>query len=106
VKHGDASSVSQLTINDWIVKLDQLLNDYEEDDIFNADELGLFYSLLPSKTHAVKGRKLVNGKGNKIRVSLLMGSNMSGTEKLPLLLVGRAENPRYFKGLKRKPILY
>ena len=56
VKHGDATSVSQVTINDWIAKLDLLLKDFDEDDIFNADQLGLFYSLLPSKTHAVKGR--------------------------------------------------
>ena len=98
VKHEDASSVSQATSDGWKEKLKVYLKGYNANDIFNLDEMGLFYSLLPSKTHAIKGNKLNTGKGSKIRVTLLVGSNMSGSEKLPLLLIGRAENPRCFKG--------
>ena len=105
-KHGDSTSVSQVLINDWKDSLVKHMEGYDAKDIFNADELGLFHSLLPSKTHAVKGKKLINGKSSKIRVTILLGANMSGDEKLPVLLIGRAQNPRCFKGMKTKPLLY
>lgn len=82
------------------------MQDYDEDDVFNADELGLFYKLLPSKTLAFKGKKLSNGSLPKDRVSLLVGANMSGTEKLPLLMIGRYQKPRCLVKVKTPPIKY
>jgi DDE superfamily endonuclease len=105
VKHGDATSVNQVTVDDWKKRLKEMIKDYNPNDVFNADELGLFYGLLPSKTIAVKGKKLLNGKASKVRVTVLVGANMSGTEKLPLLVIGKYENPRCFKG-KTKPLRY
>jgi hypothetical protein len=35
--------------------LPSLLSEYDPKDIFNADECGLFFNLLPGKTHAFKG---------------------------------------------------
>lgn len=49
IKHGEALSVNEGTINDWKIKLNDLIRNYDE-NIFNADELGLFYKTLPSKT--------------------------------------------------------
>jgi hypothetical protein len=52
-----------------------MIPDYK-DDIFNLDEMGLFYGLLPSKIFAVKGSKLRTGKNRKIKISLLVGANI------------------------------
>jgi DDE superfamily endonuclease len=105
VKHGDASSVSQATVTDWKVRLDTLIKDYDSKDIFNIDECGIFYCLLPSKTLAVKGKKLLNGKASKVRLTLLVGANMTGTEKLPMLVIGKSAKPRCFKS-KTPPLMY
>ena len=43
---------------------------------------------------------------NKERVSVLLGCNMDGTEKLPVLVIGKAAKPRCFKNVKTLPMLY
>ena len=48
----------------------------------------------------MKGEKCHGGKKQKERVTLLLGANMDGTDKLKPLLIGRAKNPRCFKNIK------
>ena len=55
---------------------------------------------------AFKGEKCSGGKHSKDRITLLVGANMDGTEKLPLLMIGKSRNPRCFKNVKTKPIEY
>lgn len=106
VIHGEAGAVSEVTVNEWRSKLPTLIAGFHPDDIFNADEEGLFHKLLPSKTYAMKGSKIKAGKFSKERITLLLGSNASGTEKLPPLVIGKFQNPRCFtKGMK-KPLMY
>ena len=45
-------------------------------------------------------------KNSKERIALLIGANTDGTEKLPLIMIGKSENPRCFKKVKTKPIEY
>ena len=48
--HGEASSVPEETCIDWTqIKLPELIKDYEPQDVFNADEFGLFWRLAPTK---------------------------------------------------------
>ena len=108
--HGEAGSVAASTVTNWMEKLFLLLKDYEPNDVFSADELGLFFKLLPARTHAKKGKRGHKTKESKQRVTLLVGSNMSGTEKMPLLMIGKSANPRCFasfrKAKKSLPIDY
>lgn len=78
-----------------------ILKNHDPHDVFNADELGLFY-----KTHAVKKSKLNSGKSSKICVTVLVGAKMTGDEKLPLLVIGKSAKPRCFKWIKKTPIHY
>lgn len=55
-----------------------LLEEYGEEDTYNLDELGLFYQALPENTMALKGEKCCDGKFSKQRISVLVGSNLSG----------------------------
>lgn len=45
------------------------------------------------------------GKKNK-EITAMVCANMSGTDKLPLLMIGRASNPRCFKHVKSHPVEY
>jgi len=58
------------------------------------------------KTLAFKGERCSGGKQSKERVTLLVGANMDGSEKLPLLMIGKSSNPRCFKNVKSKPVEY
>ena len=76
--------------------------------MFNCDETGLYYKLLPQKSLAAHFEKSADGcKTQKERVTINACSNASGTIKLPLLLIGKSKNPRCFKNVSRDslPIL-
>ena len=64
-----------------------LLQRYDPSDVFNADETGLHWRLMPDKTHAVSGETCTGGKKSKERITLLVCANMTGTERLPLLAI-------------------
>ena len=66
--------------------------------IFNADETGLFYRALPTKSICVKGDGAKGGKKAKDRISVLLACSAEG-EKLTPFVIGRNANPRCFKGL-------
>ncbi|KAJ8884575.1 hypothetical protein PR048_016432 [Dryococelus australis] len=58
--------------------------------------------LLLNKTFSFKGEKCIGGKRSKERVTILLGANIDGCEKLPLV-IGKAAKPRCFKNIKSLP---
>lgn len=77
--------------------------------IFNCDETGLNYRMLPTKTLASKQEASAPGfKKSKDRVTLLACSNATGDCKLKLLLIGKSAKPRAFKNISISslPVLY
>ncbi|GBN62143.1 Tigger transposable element-derived protein 4 [Araneus ventricosus] len=91
---GKSQSVSDELCSEWIKNLPGLLQEYSPDNIFNADETGLSFKALPDKTAVFQGETCHGGKQSKERVTLLLATNMSGTEKLTPLMIGKSRNPR------------
>ncbi|GBN03409.1 Tigger transposable element-derived protein 4 [Araneus ventricosus] len=85
---GESTSVDASSCEKRLSELPSLLRDYKADDVFNADETGLFFQCLPNKTAAFKGEERHGGKQGKIRVTVLLAANQSGKEKLPPLIIG------------------
>ena len=81
-------------------KLQKLMQEegYSRDQVFNADETGLWWKQLPSKSlcHA-REIKPKNNKKAKDRITLMACANASGTFYLPLMFVNRSMKPRCFK---------
>ncbi len=50
--HGEANSALLATLSDERNKLREILKDYPLEDIFNADETGLFFRMAPNQTLA------------------------------------------------------
>ena len=104
---GESASVSRNVMDQWLSEVfPNLVEGYTPDNIFNADETGLFWRLLPDKTMAFKGDKCHGGKKSKERITLMVGANMDGSEKLPLLAIGKFAKPRCFKGVHSLPVAY
>ena len=104
--HGEAASVDEECVNNWYKnRLPILLKEFKKEQIFNADETGLFYKCLPDRTHVFKNETCAGGKMSKERLSVLVAASMAG-EKLPLLVIGKAAKPRCFKNVKKLPFLY
>lgn len=76
------------------------------DQLYNADETGLFWQLLPDKTFVhVDERDAPGLKISKQRVTVLACTNATGSHKLTPLVIGKSKNPRCFKGWNN-PLLY
>lgn len=103
---GESGGVDASQADKWFQALPEIIADTDPANIFNVDETGLFYKCTPDKTLALKGEVCSTGKLSKERVTILVGANMTGSEKLPLLMIGKSRNPRCFKNLKSKPIEY
>jgi DDE superfamily endonuclease len=60
------------------------------------------------KTYTYTNEQCHGGKYSKERITVLVGANMTGTEKLELLVIGKSVNPRAFKNVKRHslPVTY
>ncbi|XP_062538067.1 tigger transposable element-derived protein 1-like [Armigeres subalbatus] len=73
---------------------------YHPDQVFNADETGLFWKKMPSRTYLAKTEKTAAGfKAAKDRISLLMCSNASGDKILKPLLLHKSMRPRSMKNM-------
>ena len=103
---GESKAVTEEMTAPWPeTTLPMILSRYPLENIFNADEFGLFYQCLPNKTLHLKGEKCSCGKHSKIRLTGLAAGNAYG-ERLPMFVIGKANKPRYFKGVRNLPCRY
>ena len=101
---GESASVSTEMCDLWMEHtLPTLLDGYELKNVFNADETGLFYKLLPNETLCFKNEPCHGGKHNKDRVTVLVGANADGSVKL---VIGKSKRPRCFKNVNLLPVVY
>ena len=54
----------------------------------------------------MKGETCSGGKKSKDQISVLVCANMTGSEKLPLLVIGKFARPRCFKNVRTLPVQY
>lgn len=94
---GDRAEVPQDACDDWIMHIPSLCEGYKQEDIYNADESGLYFRALPSKSLVCKGEDCGGIKTSKDRVTILLAASASG-DKLKPLIIGRSANPRCFRG--------
>lgn len=96
-EHGEKADADVDAATTWKESvLTSITANFSANDIFNADETGLYFRGYPEKGHCVKGSSLSGGKKAKDRITVLLCANMSGTEKYPLLVVGKSKRPRCF----------
>lgn len=103
---GESASVDKESTDSWVSLLPTLISEYSPKDVFNVDEFGLFFNMLPDRTLTLKGENCHGGKLSKERLTVLAGANMDGSEKLPLLVIGKPKKPRCFKNIKTLPCRY
>ena len=104
---GESGAVNKETVNHWLENtLQDIIKDYSLDCIYNVDETALYYNLLPSRTLAEKSDDCHDGKRSKERVTVLLGTNADGSDKLKPLIIGKSQNPRCFKNVHSFPTDY
>ncbi|XP_066260464.1 jerky protein homolog-like [Euwallacea similis] len=80
----------------WMKTIKEL--DLSMEQIYNADESGLYWKMLPEKTYAATFEKSAPGrKPEKQRITFLACTNANGSHKIKPMIIGKAKNPRSFK---------
>ncbi|XP_064482867.1 tigger transposable element-derived protein 4-like [Ornithodoros turicata] len=96
---GESGAMNQDTVDTWRQnRLAELLGVYPERDIYNLDEAALFCKLLPKGTYTTADGSSSGVKQSKECFTVLFGANATGDEKLPLLILDKAEKPHCFHG--------
>lgn len=104
---GEAASADTVAASAYPKILKDLIGSgkYLPSQVFNADETGLFWKRMPSRTFISKEEKSAPGfKVAKDRLSLLLCGNAAGDYKSKPLLLYKSENPRAFKGISKSSL--
>ncbi len=108
--HGEAGEVNIEGLEPEIQKLRDLIAEYYLDNVFNMDKTGLFFKLLPNHSY-VKVEKARTARGSKFmkakdRVTLYVATNATGTDLVPLSIIGKSQNPRCLKSHQQKLVYF
>ena len=85
--------------------LSTILARYQLKDIFNADEFGLFYEALTSKSSYFRGKHCSGGKHTKVQLTGMTTSNVLG-EKIQMFYTGKSASPRCLKHVRNPHCRY
>ena len=69
------------------------LSRYSPNDIYNGDETALFYKSLPHRTYCFDGDKPAGSAKCKDRLTLLIITNMDGSDHRKLSVIGKSKTP-------------
>ena len=86
--------------------LSELLKKFEPRNVYNANETGIYYRALPDGTLTHAQENLSGQKKAKDRIMALVAVNMDGSDKRPLLVIGKSKQLRCFGGIYRLPTPY
>ena len=108
---GEKLSANPGAVDEFTTELVKIINEKElkPEQIYNLDETGLNFKLLPKQTFAMADEKSAPGmKVNKERLTVALCSNAAGTHKIPLFVIGKSKKPRVFKhvNMEALPVYY
>lgn len=106
---GEKASADVEAADEFVSNFPDIVADrYHPENIYNADETGMYWRCLPDTTLALDEEKLAFGaKLSKERITLLVCANALGTHKVDLLAIGKAARPRGFpKSRAALPLKY
>ena len=105
---GEVRSADAEAANSYPEKLREIIEEggYAAEQIYNCDETGLCYKMLPNKTLAMKDdpHKHEGFKKIKDRVTILFCVNKTGNHKVKPLCIGKSKNPRCFHHVNRSTL--
>nr|CAB3238194.1 dihydrolipoyl dehydrogenase, mitochondrial [Phallusia mammillata] len=79
---------------------------YSASEIYNCDETGIYFRKLPEKSMYIVNEKLSGDQKCMERLTVLLATNMDGSDKQELLVIGKTMESQCFTGIKKLPIKY
>jgi hypothetical protein len=109
--HGkDGSCPSSEEVQAKMTAIRTELENYDAAHIFNVDETGLFFRMLPRRTYIFRhtNKRTVRGTAQmsaKDRLTAIVCTNAVG-DKVPIVCIGKPRNARIFRTVDRLPCSY
>jgi hypothetical protein len=104
---GEQKSSDQEAAEEYIDTFAKIVqeHDLKPEQIHNADETGLLWRCLPTKTLTSGDEKVADRfKLNKALLSVLCCANAAGTYRVKLLVIGKYQHLRAFKNVRHLPV--
>ena len=104
---GESQSAASESVNPFKEHLQKLIEEkgLSLNQLFNCDETGLYWKLMPNKTLVSSREKEAKGfKVPKDRVTIMPCANATGSIKFPLLFIHKSLNPRCFKNVAKSDL--
>ena len=79
--------------------MNEIINNYDSNEIYNCDETGMFWRLLPNKTFSFEKDSRKGIKKSHDRVTVLLITNWNGNDK-DIFIIGKSQNPICFRSPK------
>ena len=97
----------ELINNKWVAaQLPSSLCEFPLDSIYVAYVCGLLWKCLPSEASSHREEKCLCGDRAEDRLTALVCTNMTGSDKLPLLVVGNSHKPKCFGNYNPNLVYY
>jgi len=100
--HGQAGDVNLAAAAAAVEKIRRRLDAYRPDRLYDMNETGLLYKCLPSRPYVPRRDRRSARDTKAMRsmdsVTLVLYTNTTGSHKLPVAMVGTANNPLCFRG--------
>ena len=94
--YGESASVPT-SIYTEIEAIQAICGQYQPNDVYNMDETGLFWRRMPNGGLSSKGSP--GYKKDKTRITLAVTTNATGSDRMPLWLIGTAKMPHALRKL-------
>jgi hypothetical protein len=95
-RHGEAASLPKIAIEE-MKSVQTICGEYSEEDVYNMDETGLFWRRALSD--GLSSQSIAGIKKDKSRISLVVCTNCTGSDRFPLWFIGHAKTPRALRGV-------
>ena len=94
-RHSEAGSASDDVIRIKREQLQPIIAQFALKDCYNCDEAALFKDSPPDK--GLSSQRMPGKKVSKDQITLFFICNKDGSDKQPILFIGKAKTPRCFK---------
>jgi DDE superfamily endonuclease/Fission yeast centromere protein N-terminal domain/Tc5 transposase DNA-binding domain len=94
--HGEVGSVPEQAHIE-MRSIRTLCGEYKEEDIYNMDTTGLFWRYSPSS--GLSSQPQAGIKKDKARITLTLCTNFTGSDRLPVWIIGKAQQPHALRSV-------
>ena len=88
--NGESALVDNFTNEEWVQRLSTILDGLNENDVFNANEMGLFYRATPDHSLSLFKEECKGGKESRKRLTFVLCSTWMEMEKLKPVVIGKS----------------